>query len=174
MLPPLTICGVLYGSDRHAIMRMQLQLHLWRGQSEDPQGPIAVSCSQTCTIFTGRGAPAYTATGLTGKERGDYYLSVLSRYSMNSIETLKKCSNVLSLNDDIIKSAQCCNQTFLKWHHYEGPLVSVSFKHCSIPLPGWAPETAPLAQCWRPTTPSHCRLHCMWQSISHQGWMLQH
>lgn len=64
-LLPLTSCRVLYGSDSHAIMRMQLHLHLWGGDLEDPQGPIAVSCSHTCTTFPGRGIPAYTATGLT-------------------------------------------------------------------------------------------------------------
>lgn len=62
-LPSLTISRVLDGSDSH-MMRMQLHFHFWGGKPEDPDGPIAVSCSHTCTILTGRRAPAYTATGL--------------------------------------------------------------------------------------------------------------
>lgn len=43
-----------------------------------------------------------------------------------------------------------------------------------IPSPGWGPGTAPLAQCRRPTIPSRCHLRCKWQSVSRQGWTLQH
>lgn len=68
-LSSLTISRVLDGSDSH-VMRMQLHLHLWGGKPEDPQGPIAVSCSHTCTFLTGRRAPAYTATGLTQRQTG--------------------------------------------------------------------------------------------------------
>lgn len=65
LLLSLTISRVLDGSDSH-VMGMQLHLHLWGGELEDPQSPITVSCSHPCTALAKRRAPAYAATGLIG------------------------------------------------------------------------------------------------------------
>lgn len=67
LIPSLTISRVVDGSDSY-VMRMQLHLHLGRGKSEDPQGPVTVSCSHTRTVFIRRRAPAHTATALMRKK----------------------------------------------------------------------------------------------------------
>lgn len=69
----LTLCRVLDGSDSHT-MGMQLHLHFWGGEPEDPQGPIVVPCCHTSTVYARRRAPAHTATGLINREKQDRIL----------------------------------------------------------------------------------------------------
>lgn len=153
-------------------MRIQLHLHLWGGNLEDPQGPIAVSCSHAWTTFTGRGLPAYTATGLTGKKGGIAFLACHSlEAGFFNAEHWKHVFIIrVFVNNPIITTLRMINVA--KSNVLQ--IVPLHKPFWCIPSPGWGPETAPLAQCRRPTIPSRCHLRCKWQSVSRQGWTLQH